>query len=84
MSVGNADPFVAAVMEEMDINLQEHEPKMLEEVGREWFDLVVTHSPQAHHVALSMNPVKTGDVIYLPAGDPNSRARLADTANGRL
>lgn len=70
VSVGEPDPFVVAVMDELNINVQNHTPKMLGELEQTWFDLIITHSPQAHHIALEMKFVKTANVIYWPAADP--------------
>ena len=70
VSAGEADGFVTSVMAEKDIDFSGHVPKALSDLEDTWFDVVITLSPQAHHVALSMEDVEAGDVIYWPAGDP--------------
>ena len=70
VTIGQPDPFVQAVMKEINVDIQEHKPKMLEELEQGWFDLIVTHSPQAHHVALDMEWIKTANIVYWPAADP--------------
>jgi len=70
VSAGEPDPFVTAVMQELSIDLESHEPKKLEDLEDTWFDLIISLSPQAHHVALEMKYVEASDVLYWPAGDP--------------
>ena len=70
VTAGEPDPFVTAVMAESGIDMSNHEPKELDDLDDTWFDLVISLSPQAHHVALSMVQVDSSDVIYWPAGDP--------------
>ncbi len=69
---GDPDPFVEAVMQEIDINVQNRRPKTLEDLDDGYFDLVVTLSPSAHHVALEMAHVSAADVEYWPTADPTA------------
>ena len=67
---GQPDPFVGAVMEEKGIDLVGREPQSMEELDDTFFDLIVTLSPTAHHVALDMDRIQTDAVEYWPAADP--------------
>jgi protein-tyrosine-phosphatase len=70
---GEPDPFVAAVMDEIGIDLSRHKCVTLEEVEENEglnFDLVVSLSPQAHHTALDLTRRLPFDVEYWPMPDP--------------
>ena len=67
---GEPDPFVTVVMSELGLDLTLHEPQSLEELEDGYFDLIVTLSPTAHHVALERSHVNAADVIYWPSADP--------------
>ena len=66
---GEADPFVATVMEEIGIDMSGHEPMTLDELGDTSFDLIVTLSPEAHHQALEWTRTMAVDVEYWPTFD---------------
>jgi len=67
---GEADPFTAAVMEELGIDLSSHKPMSLEELEDTSFDLIVTLAPEAHHRALDLLRDYAVDVEYWPTLDP--------------
>jgi protein-tyrosine-phosphatase len=67
---GEADPFAAAVMEELGIDLSSHKPMSLEELEDTSFDLIVTLAPEAHHRALDLVRNYAMDVEYWPTLDP--------------
>ena len=67
---GDIDPFVAAVMAEWELDLSDHEPQTLEELDEGYFDLIVTLSPTAHHVALERAHIDAADIVYWPSADP--------------
>ena len=67
---GEADPFAAAVMEELGIDLSSHKPMSLEELEDTSFDLIVTLAPEAHHKALDLVRNYAVDVEYWPTLDP--------------
>jgi protein-tyrosine-phosphatase len=71
---GVADPFVAAVLEEIGIDLGRHRPHSfaeLEEAEGLNFDLIVTLAPEAHHKALELTRVLAAEVEYWPTPDPS-------------
>jgi protein-tyrosine-phosphatase len=68
--VGECDPFVATVMEELGIDLSRHKPMSLDELDDTSFDLIVTLAPEAHHKALDLVRNYAVDVEYWPTLDP--------------
>jgi protein-tyrosine-phosphatase len=74
--VGEADPFAAAVMAELGLDLGAHKPVSLRqmeevlEVEPTEFDLLVTLSPEAHHAALELTRTAACEVEYWPTFDP--------------
>ena len=76
------DPFVTAVMAELDIDIANHVPKALENLDDTWFDLIITFSPTAHHKALLMEHIEATEIVYWPAADPTvvqgSRDQMLD------
>ena len=79
---GEQDAFVAAVMEEMGIDIKGREPIAFDNLDDTWFDLIVTLSPTAHHLALEMEHVEANEVEYWPSADPTvvqgSRDQMLD------
>ena len=72
---GELDPFAAAVMDEVGIDIKAHRPMTFEELedleGLN-FDLIVTLSPEAHHKALELTRTLALDVEYWPTADPTA------------
>ncbi|GHB20468.1 arsenate reductase [Pseudovibrio japonicus] len=79
---GERDPFVDSVMDELGVDLGNHQPKTFEDLAEEGFDLVVTLAPEAHHMALEQTRTQHVDVEYWPTIDPTvatgSRAQIMD------
>jgi protein-tyrosine-phosphatase len=67
---GEADPFVEAALDEIGLTLGRHQPKTLEDLEDDYFDLIITLAPEAHHVALDLTRSMAVDVIYWPTPDP--------------
>jgi protein-tyrosine-phosphatase len=67
------DPFAAAVMGDLGLDISKHRPMTFEELD-DWeglnFDLIVTLSPEAHHKALELTRTIAADVEYWPTPDP--------------
>ena len=72
---GELDPFAAAAMEEIGVDISAHRPLTFEELddleGLN-FDLIVTLSPEAHHKALELTRTLAADVEYWPTADPTA------------
>jgi protein-tyrosine-phosphatase len=67
---GERDGFVDAVLEEEGLSLGRRQPQTLEDLEDDYFDLVVTLSPEAHHAALELTRSSAVEVIYWPTPDP--------------
>ena len=83
---GEPDPFAAAVMDEIGIDLSRHVPKSLAALNDGSFDLIVSLSPEAHHKALQLAQGFAVDVEYWPTPDPSlaegSREQILDAYRG--
>ena len=72
---GELDPFAAAAMDEIGIDIKSHRPvtfEELEDLEGLNFDLIVTLSPEAHHKALELTRTLAADVEYWPTADPTA------------
>ena len=68
---GERDPFVDAVLGEVGLSLGRHAPHSLDELEDDYFDLIVTLAPEAHHAALELTRSMAIDVMYWPTPDPS-------------
>jgi protein-tyrosine-phosphatase len=66
---GQPDPYTVAVMDEIGIDLSEHDPQPLSIIGDKLFDVIVSLSPEAHHHTLEMTRTMAADVEYWPTMD---------------
>lgn len=67
---GDPDPFVEAVLAEEGLSLGERVPHTLDELEDDYFDLVITLAPEAHHAALELTRSMAIEVEYWPTLDP--------------
>lgn len=67
---GERDPFVDSVLEEIGLTLGKHKPRTLDELEDDFFDLIITLTPEAHHQALELTRSNSLDVVYWPTMDP--------------
>lgn len=80
---GQPDPFAIAVMDEIGIDISEHEPRRFAAIGDEVYELIVTLSPEAHHHAVELTRIMPAKVEYWPTIDatvPLIGATRAETA----
>jgi protein-tyrosine-phosphatase len=68
---GEPDPFVPGILAERNLTLPKHEPHAFDELGDDYFDLIVTLSPEAHARALEFTRSQAVDVEYWPLHDPS-------------
>lgn len=66
---GITDPYAVAVMDEIGIDISDHEPTTLKEHENEPFDLIITLSPEAHHHGVEMTRVTPAEIEYWPTPD---------------
>jgi protein-tyrosine-phosphatase len=83
---GERDPFVDAVLAESGLSLGGRQPQVLDDLEDAYFDLVVTLSPEAHHVALELTRTAAVEVEYWPTQDPTdargTREQILDAYRG--
>ncbi len=79
---GERDPFVDTVLDEIGLSLGNRQPQTLDELEDDYFDLIVTLAPEAHHQALELTRSNAVDVVYWPTPDPTvatgTRERILD------
>jgi protein-tyrosine-phosphatase len=68
------DPFVAAVMDEVGVDLTDHAPKTFEDLEDDSFDIIVSLSPEAHHRAIEFARGRDVELEYWPTLDPTLAA----------
>jgi protein-tyrosine-phosphatase len=66
---GQPDPFAIAVMDEIGIDISDHEPRRFSAIGDEVYELIVTLSPEAHHHAVELTRIMPARVEYWPTLD---------------
>ena len=66
---GGVDPFAAAVMQEIGVDISQHAPHALRDLYDTCFDLIITLSPEAHHHALELTRTMAVEVEYWPTFD---------------
>jgi protein-tyrosine-phosphatase len=69
---GERDPFVDAVLAEEGLSLGERHPKTLDDLEDDYFDLIITLAPEAHHAALELTRSLAVEVEYWPTPDPTT------------
>jgi len=79
---GERDPFVDTVLAEIGLDLGQRQPQTLDELEDDYFDVIVTLAPEAHHRALELTRSNAVEVIYWPTPDPTvatgTRERILD------
>lgn len=65
------DPFAIAAMEEMGIELARHRPRSFDDLEDDFFDLVISLSPEAQHRAVEMTRVMACDLEFWNTLDPS-------------
>ena len=69
---GERDPFVDMLLAEEGLSLGERMPRTIDDLEDDYFDLIVTLSPQAHHAALELTRTMAVEVEYWPTPDPTT------------
>lgn len=69
---GERDPFVDVVLAESGLSLDQRQPRMLDDLEDDYFDLIVTLAPEAHHAALELTRSMAVEVEYWPTADPTT------------
>lgn len=61
---GEVDGFAIAVMQEIGVDISRHRPKSFDELDDDFFDVVVSLSPEAQHKAVEMTRVMAVDLEF--------------------
>jgi protein-tyrosine-phosphatase len=69
---GEADPFMATVMDEIGIDMTKHRPQSFGDLEDTSFDVVISLSPEAHHRALELTRTQAIEAEYWPTFDPSA------------
>ena len=64
------DPFAAAIMAEVGLDISGHQPKGFDDLEDGSFDLVISLTPEAHHRAVELARGRAVDLEYWPVYDP--------------
>jgi protein-tyrosine-phosphatase len=76
---GLPDPFVAAVMDELGVDMSGHRPKTFDDLEDSSFDVVVSLTPEAHHRAVELARGRAVEIEYWPTLDPTLTMGGRDT-----
>ena len=66
------DNFAVKVMSEINIDMSAHKPKSVNNLSQSSFDLVISLSPEAQHLAVEMTRTSACELIYWPTFDATS------------
>lgn len=68
---GEVDGFAVAVMDEIGIDLAKHKAKTFDELEDDFFDVVITLSPEAQHRAIELTRVMACELEFWNTMDPS-------------
>jgi len=68
---GQIDGFTIAVMDEIGIDMSKHNAKTFDDLEDDFFDLVITLSPEAQHKAVELTRIMACDVEFWNTFDPS-------------
>ena len=68
---GQIDGFVIAVMDEIGIDISRHNSKTFDDLEDDYFDLVITLSPEAQHRAIELTRVMACEIEFWNTMDPS-------------
>ena len=92
---GELDPFAVAVMDEIGIDISRHHPRSFEQLDDDYFDLVISLSPEAQHRAVELTRHSHCELEFWHMPDPSvvegsretrldAYRRLRDMLMGRI
>lgn len=67
---GEIDGFAVAVMDEIGIDLAKHKAKTFDDLEDDYFDVVITLSPEAQHRAIELTRVMACELEFWNTMDP--------------
>ena len=81
VSPGNPDGFAIAVMEEIGIDMNTHQPKSFDDLDSAFYDVIVSFSPEAHEMAVGLTHSIDCEALYWPV---DNLANLTGSRDERL
>ena len=66
VSPGSPDGFAISVMEEIGIDISDHQPKAFSDLDSEFYDVIISFSPEAHKTALTLGKNLDCEILYWP------------------
>jgi len=78
---GGLDPFVEIVMKELDVSMENHEPKPLEDIDLAKFDIIVALTPEAAVEARRHLPHESIEFwdVENPSGERGGREAIIES-----
>ncbi|MEZ5930926.1 MAG: arsenate reductase ArsC [Alphaproteobacteria bacterium] len=73
------DPFAVAALDEIGIDLASHQPKSFDQLEDDFFDLVISLSPEAQHRAVEMTRTSSCEIEFWPTIDPSATTGNRET-----
>ncbi len=75
---GTLDGFACAAMHEMGLDITEHQPRCFDDLEDNYFDVIISLSPEAQHRAVEMTRHAPIELEFWPMPDPstNEAARM--------
>lgn len=71
LRAGEHDGFADEVMDEIGIDLSRHRPRSFDELEDDYFDLVISLSPQAQHRAVELTRDRAAELEFWNMPDPS-------------
>ena len=65
------DPFAVAVLDEIGIDQSRHRPRSFDDLEDDYFDLVISLSPEAQHRAVELTRTSSCEIEFWPTMDPS-------------
>ena len=75
---GDLDPFAVEVLKEVGIDISHHAPKSFDQMEDDFFDVIVSLSPEAQHRAIEMT--RTCLLYTSPSPRDRTRSRMPSSA----
>ena len=81
VSPGNADGFAIAVLREVGIDMEKHQPKSFNDLDSGFYDVIISFSPEAHETAMALTQSMDCETLYWPV---DNLANLTGSRDERL
>ena len=65
------DPFAVAALDEIGIDKSRHRPRSFDDLEDDYFDLVISLSPEAQHRAVELTRTSSCAIEFWPTMDPS-------------